>query len=193
MLGNCIGFGNYKFFLCLLGFGLAQAVFVLLQNAPFVLELLAERSSAGEETAGVVASVAALIAFACTFAALVLLLTHAALAAQNRTSVENSALLRLRRARARGSRDAAAEHARTHAAVLAHNLGRARNLREVFGDAPARWLLPVFSSKGDGCTFRHNSWSRSGDSSDTSSSSDAITISDNPNDATERVELLTGA
>lgn len=193
MLGNCVGFGNYKFFLCLLGFGLAQAVFVLLQNAPFVLELMAERSG-DEETSAVVAGVAALIAFACTLAALVLLLTHAQLVAQNRTTIENSTLFRLRRAlrRARRARnggrgdeddssdaasdaagDAASEYARARDESLAHNLGRARNFREVFGDDPWRWLLPVFTSKGDGCAFPHNAWSASSSS--------------------ERVELLTGA
>ena len=181
MLGNCVGFGNYKFFLCVLGFGLAQAVFVLLQNAPFVVELIAERSGA-EETAAVVAGVAALIAFACALAALVLLLTHAPLVAQNRTTIEHSALLRLRRALRRPGRsrdDAASEYARTRAAVLAHNLGRARNVREVFGDDPWRWLLPVFTSRGDGCAYPHNAWSGSS-SGDTAGDS-------------ERVELLTGA
>lgn len=33
------------------------------------------------------------------------------------------------------------------------NLGINKNFRQVFGDAKKYWLLPVFSSLGDGCSF----------------------------------------
>jgi len=34
-----------------------------------------------------------------------------------------------------------------------YNLGYGRNFREVFGDNPLLWFVPVFTSKGDGLSF----------------------------------------
>ena len=37
--------------------------------------------------------------------------------------------------------------------VNPYNLGRKENFREVFGDNPLLWFLPIFTSRGNGLSF----------------------------------------
>lgn len=34
-----------------------------------------------------------------------------------------------------------------------YNLGRAHNFKEIFGDNPLLWFVPVFTTKGDGLSY----------------------------------------
>lgn len=158
-IGNCVGFYNYKFFICLIGFGLAQAIFVFLQNLPFLLELVMEWSPQ-EEHSSVLAGVAASIALACFFATLVLLLTHLGFIRLNRTTIENRVVFEIRRRRNRRNRglDGGEEGTDEEDEMIQHeiesfNIGSDWNFRQIFGDNKWLWLLPVFTGKGDGFSY----------------------------------------
>ena len=154
-MGNCVGFLNQKFFVCMLAFGCALAVFVMLQNAPFVLELAREASPVEEQSAVVIA-VEALVALICFFLTLSLLLTNVFLVSRNRTTIENKTARRRRRvqrALKRYEREHGALNPRAELFGEEYNLGRRKNWLQLFGGNALLWLLPVFTSKGDGFEF----------------------------------------
>ena len=158
-LGNCVGFYNYKFFVCTIGFGFLQALFVFLQNIPFMVELVFEWNRA-EEKSAILAGVAVVIAFAFIFATLALLLTHIDFIRQNRTTIENRKLYQIRLRRSRrdrgisGGEEGNDEEDRTEEReIMSFDLGERSNFYQIFGDNPKHWFLPVFSSKGDGFKY----------------------------------------
>ena len=134
-LGNCVGFYNYKFFVCLIGFGFAQSLFVLIQNIPFLVELVFEWNRR-EEVSAIIAGVATVIALACVFATLVLGLTHIDFVKFNKTTIESRTLYSVRIRMARRARGVQVgddyseeEDKETEQELMVFNIGAKRNYK----------------------------------------------------------------
>lgn len=141
--GNCIGFCNYKFFLCFLGWALVLCALLVAEAVPVLAWMLRGHA----DVAGAGTAFFAFVGATFFVAALGMLVTHVELASLNATTFERPqiTLFGLHPNRRAGAADRAP-----------YDLGVRANWRQVFGPRPALWLLPVFSSLGDGYSFPEN-------------------------------------
>ena len=143
--GNCIGFYNYKFFLCFLIWSLVLCALLVAEAVPVIVWM-----ARGHFDLAVV-GVCCFAFVGATFfiAALGMLVTHVELASLNATTFEHPQItlfgLSPNRLPAPAGR-----------VPEPYNLGVRENWRQIFGARPALWLLPVFTSLGDGYTFPEN-------------------------------------
>nr|XP_054302267.1 palmitoyltransferase ZDHHC20 isoform X9 [Pongo pygmaeus] len=134
-VNNCVGFSNYKFFLLFLLYSLLYCLFV----AATVLEYFIKFWT--NELTDTRAKFHVLFLFfvsAMFFISVLSLFSyHCWLVGKNRTTIESF-------------------RAPTFSYGPDGNgfsLGCSKNWRQVFGDEKKYWLLPIFSSLGDGCSF----------------------------------------
>uniref|UniRef100_A0A7N9IB57 Palmitoyltransferase n=1 Tax=Macaca fascicularis TaxID=9541 RepID=A0A7N9IB57_MACFA len=134
-VNNCVGFSNYKFFLLFLLYSLLYCLFV----AATVLEYFIKFWT--NELTDTRAKFHVLFLFfvsAMFFISVLSLFSyHCWLVGKNRTTIESF-------------------RAPTFSYGPDGNgfsLGYSKNWRQVFGDEKKYWLLPIFSSLGDGCSF----------------------------------------
>ena len=184
--------------MCAIWFGLGQALFVLLQNIPFMIELI-KGWNPDEELSAILASIAAAIAFALMLGILVLLFTHLSFLERNRTTIENRIIFEISRRRTQRSfrrrnieDDPDEEEDRLmETEIFSYNLGKKQNFRQIFGDRPELWFLPIFSTKGDG--FSYPVTRRPGFAPDTvyspNSSDEEVNDTNKDNSSTEGVLL----
>ena len=143
--GNCIGFYNYKFFLCFLIWSLVLCTLLVAEAVPVVVWMLRGHF----DLAGVATGLFAFVGVTFFAAALGMLVTHVELASLNATTFEHPQITLC------GCRPNALD-APAGRVPAPYNLGVRENWRQIFGPRPALWLLPVFTSVGDGYTYPEN-------------------------------------
>ncbi|XP_028903966.1 palmitoyltransferase ZDHHC20 isoform X3 [Ornithorhynchus anatinus] len=146
-VNNCVGFSNYKFFLLFLMYSLLYCLFVATTVLQYFIKFwtLCRRKSAENcpknELPDTHAKFHVLFLFfvaAMFFISILSLFSyHCWLVGKNRSTIEAF--------RAPTFRNGPDKNG--------FSLGCGKNLREVFGDEKKYWLLPVFTSLGDGCNF----------------------------------------
>lgn len=134
-VNNCVGFANYKFFLLFLMYSLLYCLFI----AGTVLQYFIRFWT--NELPDTRAKFHVLFLFfvsAMFFISILSLFSyHCWLVGKNRSTIEAFR----------------APYFRTGPEKDGFSLGCSKNFRQVFGDEKKYWLLPVFASLGDGCSF----------------------------------------
>ncbi|XP_036153346.1 palmitoyltransferase ZDHHC20 isoform X7 [Myotis myotis] len=146
-VNNCVGFSNYKFFLLFLLYSLLYCLFVATTVLQYFIKFwtLCHRKSTQScpknELTDTRAKFHVLFLFFVStmffISVLSLFSYHCWLVGKNRTTIESFS-------------------APTFSYGPDGNgfsLGYSKNWRQVFGDEKKYWLLPIFSSLGDGCSF----------------------------------------
>ncbi|XP_053312406.1 palmitoyltransferase ZDHHC20-B-like isoform X2 [Spea bombifrons] len=134
-VNNCVGFANYKFFLLFLMYALLYCLFVASTVLQYFLKFW---TNSLMETHAKFHILFLFFVAAIFFISLLSLFSyHCWLVGNNRSTIEAY--------RAPLFRNGAEKNG--------FSLGFCKNLREVFGDQKLYWLLPVFTSLGDGCSF----------------------------------------
>ncbi|XP_069859225.1 palmitoyltransferase ZDHHC20 isoform X5 [Dipodomys merriami] len=146
-VNNCVGFSNYKFFLLFLLYSLLYCLFVATTVLEYFIKFwtLCRRKSTENcpknELADPHVKFHVLFLFfvsAMFFISILSLFSyHCWLVGKNRTTIES-----FRSPTFSYGTDG-----------NGFSLGYGKNWRQVFGDEKKYWLLPVFSSLGDGCSF----------------------------------------
>ncbi|TRY88700.1 hypothetical protein DNTS_006271 [Danionella cerebrum] len=128
-VNNCVGFANYKFFLLFLAYSLLYCIFISVTDFQYFIQFWTK----GLPDTQAKFHIMFLFFTASTFSLSLAFLFayHCWLVCKNRSTL-----------------------------VFQHgpdkngfSLGANKNFRQVFGDEKKLWLLPVFSSLGDGCSF----------------------------------------
>ncbi|KAH0625111.1 hypothetical protein JD844_033239, partial [Phrynosoma platyrhinos] len=146
-VNNCVGFSNYKFFLLFLLYSLLYCLFVAATVLQYFIKFwtLCRRKSAENcpknELLDTRAKFHVLFLFfvaAMFFISILSLFSyHCWLVGKNRSTIEAFRAPMFRNGPDKNG----------------FSLGCSKNLREVFGDEKKYWLLPIFTSLGDGCNF----------------------------------------
>uniref|UniRef100_A0A7I4YFA2 Palmitoyltransferase n=1 Tax=Haemonchus contortus TaxID=6289 RepID=A0A7I4YFA2_HAECO len=138
-VNNCVNFYNYKFFLLFLGYGFVFCIFVFFTDLPYFIQFWTrDYHERNLKTSKIhilfLVFVSGMFAISLSF----LFFYHLYLTARNRTTVES-----FRAPMLEGGPD-----------KRAFDHGIRANYREVFGYDRKLWLLPIFSSGGDGSVYR---------------------------------------
>ncbi|KAM5278906.1 palmitoyltransferase ZDHHC20 isoform 5-T5 [Hipposideros larvatus] len=146
-VNNCVGFSNYKFFLLFLLYSLLYCLFVATTVLQYFIKFwtLCRRKSTEScpqnELPDTRAKFHVLFLFFVStmffISVLSLFSYHCWLVVKNRTTIES-----FRAPTFSYGQDG-----------NGFSLGYSKNWRQVFGDEKKYWLLPIFSSLGDGCSF----------------------------------------
>ncbi|XP_035458257.2 palmitoyltransferase ZDHHC2 isoform X1 [Spodoptera frugiperda] len=164
-VNNCVCFFNYKFFMLFLGYALLYCMFIMATCLPYFIKFwkmyqeykyahcdrLIEKGSVSkicmEMINGEFGAAASAGRYHIVFAFFVALMFaislgslfgyHCYLVINNRTTLEA-----FRAPMFRGGAD-----------KNGFSIGAFNNFKEVFGNSPNLWLVPVFTSLGDGCEF----------------------------------------
>ncbi|KRZ58482.1 Palmitoyltransferase ZDHHC2 [Trichinella nativa] len=142
-VNTCVHFGNYKFFILFLGYAWIMCLFIALTDLKYFVAFWTDEGRMQKKSQF---HIMFLFFVACMFFFSVssLFSYHLWLTSKNRTTLA-CVVFYLESFRA---------------PIFSHgpdkegfNLGTTRNFREIFGDSPFYWLIPVFSSRGDGVSF----------------------------------------
>ncbi|CAK1593978.1 unnamed protein product [Parnassius mnemosyne] len=136
-VNNCVCFHNYKFFMLFLGYALLYCLFIMSTCLPYFIKFwkgdFGTSASAGRYH--IVFAFFVALMFATTLGSL--FGYHCYLVAHNRTTLEA-----FRAPMFRGGAD-----------KNGFSIGAFNNFKEVFGSSPNLWMVPVFTSLGDGCEY----------------------------------------
>ncbi|XP_075054946.1 palmitoyltransferase ZDHHC20 [Mixophyes fleayi] len=134
-VNNCVGFSNYKFFLLFLLYSLMYCLFV---SATVLQYFIRFWTNELPDTRAKFHVLFLFFVSAMFFISILSLFSyHCWLVGKNRSTIE---AFRAPSFRTGPERDG-------------FSLGFKKNFREVFGDEKKYWLLPMFTSLGDGCSF----------------------------------------
>ncbi|XP_022815376.1 palmitoyltransferase ZDHHC15-like isoform X1 [Spodoptera litura] len=140
-VNNCVCFFNYKFFMLFLGYALFYCIFIMATCLPYFIKfwkLVFQGDFGAAASAGryhIVFAFFVALMFAISLGSL--FGYHCYLVINNRTTLEA-----FRAPMFRGGAD-----------KNGFSIGAFNNFKEVFGNSPNLWLVPVFTSLGDGCEF----------------------------------------
>lgn len=138
-VNNCVSFTNYKYFILFLGYALLYCIYVSLTSLPYFIEFLNGKLQ-GIGKYHILFLFFAAVMFGISLISL--FCYHCYLVSENRTTLE---AFRAPIFRGQGED----KHG--------FSLGRYNNFRQVFGENPKTWLIPVKTSFGDGLIFPQKS------------------------------------
>ncbi|KAJ8410952.1 hypothetical protein AAFF_G00179870 [Aldrovandia affinis] len=147
-VNNCVGFANYKFFMLFLAYSILYCVFITFTDLRYFIRFWTVGGSIhkhllkyldGLPDTQAKFHIMFLLFAASSFSVSLFSLFgyHCWLVCNNRSTLEAF--------RAPAFRHGADKNG--------FSLGLGKNVRQVFGDEKKYWMLPVFSSLGDGCSF----------------------------------------
>ncbi|XP_063832404.1 palmitoyltransferase ZDHHC15B isoform X1 [Ostrinia nubilalis] len=136
-VNNCVCYHNYKFFMLFLGYALLYCLFIMSTCLPYFIRFWKGDfgTAAGAGRYHIVFAFFVSLMFAISLGSL--FGYHCYLVANNRTTLEA-----FRAPMFRGGAD-----------KNGFSIGAYNNFKEVFGNNPNLWMIPVFTSLGDGCEF----------------------------------------
>ncbi|CAB3233359.1 unnamed protein product [Arctia plantaginis] len=136
-VNNCVCFHNYKFFMLFLGYALLYCIFVMATCLPSFIKFWKGEFGSAASTGRYHIVFAFFVALMFAISLGSLFGYHCYLVANNRTTLEA-----FRAPMFRGGAD-----------KNGFSIGVYNNFKEVFGNSPNLWMVPVFTSLGDGCEF----------------------------------------
>ncbi|CAG9112817.1 unnamed protein product [Plutella xylostella] len=136
-VNNCVCFHNYKYFMLFLGYALVYCLFVMATCMPFFIKFWKGNFGGATATGRYHVVFAFFVALMFGISLGSLFGYHCYLVSHNRTTLEA-----FRAPMFRGGAD-----------KNGFSMGCFGNFKEVFGARPHLWLVPVFTSRGDGLEF----------------------------------------
>ncbi|XP_075707746.1 palmitoyltransferase ZDHHC20 isoform X2 [Rhinoderma darwinii] len=134
-VNNCVGFSNYKFFLLFLLYSLLYCLFIAGTVLQYFIRFWTNELS---DTRAKFHILFLFFVSAMFFISILSLFSyHCWLVGKNRSTIEAFR----------------APFFRTGPEKDGFSLGFSKNVHEVFGDEKKYWLVPIFTSLGDGCSF----------------------------------------
>ncbi|CAH8497240.1 unnamed protein product [Schistosoma turkestanicum] len=140
-INNCIGYHNYKYFILLIFYGFLYCILCFLFALSYLLKYIKIRptNDANNRSWGLFCTfTVSLLSAVFSLALLILLLFHTYLIFKNKSTLEYFRPPNFRND---------AHH------IYGFNLGWKKNFLQIFGDNIRHWLLPVYSSQGDGVSY----------------------------------------
>ncbi|KAK2166335.1 hypothetical protein LSH36_40g19028 [Paralvinella palmiformis] len=134
-INNCVCFNTYKYFVLFLGYSLLYCIYVAATSLQYFIKFWVGSTHKGMGDFHVLFLFFATVMFAISITSL--LSYHMFLTFVNRSTLES---FRAPIFRSGPDKDG-------------FNLGKMGNFMEIFGDDRRYWLLPIFTSNGDGVTF----------------------------------------
>uniref|UniRef100_A0A914GXP5 Palmitoyltransferase n=1 Tax=Globodera rostochiensis TaxID=31243 RepID=A0A914GXP5_GLORO len=139
-VNTCINFNNYKFFMLFLGYGSVLCFFGFFTILPYFISFWQRGDLSQTEVSRFLVFFLFFVAGLFGLSMGCLFFYHLFLISKNRSTIESFR-----------------PPIFTHGAdKCVYNLGVRRNFEEVFGSDKRKWLLPLFSSNGNGTAFRNS-------------------------------------